>query len=79
MALSSGKQRASPSYDDEAACCLLIGESAAPPRARRIREMALSRQEIRDVNEFLTMPTGPDDVLVKRSEAMPWYRTSRSP
>ena len=46
---------------------LLIGESAAPEVARSIRQMARSRQEIRDVNEILTLHMGPDYILVNLS------------
>ena len=46
---------------------LLIGESATPEVVRGIRQIARARQEIRHVNEILTMHMGPDYVLVNIS------------
>jgi divalent metal cation (Fe/Co/Zn/Cd) transporter len=46
---------------------LLIGESATPDVVRGIRQIAQSCPEIRHVNEILTMPMGPDYVLVNLS------------
>ena len=46
---------------------LLIGESAAPEVVRGIRQIARSRQEIRYVNEILTLHMGPDYMLVNLS------------
>lgn len=48
---------------------LLIGESANRPVVRGIREMALSFDEIRALNEVLTMHVGPHFILVNISVA----------
>jgi divalent metal cation (Fe/Co/Zn/Cd) transporter len=46
---------------------LLIGESANKEVVKGIREIACSRQEIKQVNEVLTMHMGPDFILVNIS------------
>lgn len=43
---------------------LLIGEGLPPPLAHRVRELAASRQGIREAGPVLSMYVGPDDLLV---------------